>query len=145
MTGAAGRVGRIVVPGLRRESRLPDLAPTEELPGEWVTGSVTDAATMAEACDGVDAVIHLAGIAGEDTWDRLMEVNVGGTRTVLEAARVAGVPRVALASSVHTVGFRPAGRLFSRFPRIKQKERCNARRENPTNAMFPAAGEASWT
>ncbi|WIX99106.1 NAD(P)-dependent oxidoreductase [Amycolatopsis mongoliensis] len=109
VTGAAGRVGRIVVPGLRRELRLLDLAPTEELPGEWVTGSVTDAATMAEACAGVDAVIHLAGIAGEDTWDRLMDVNVGGTRTVLDAALVAGVSRVVLASSVHAVGYRPAG------------------------------------
>lgn len=112
MTGAAGRVGRIVVPRLRTawQLRLLDVARADELPGEWVTGSVADAETMIEACRGVDAVLHLAGIAVEDTWDRLMEVNVGGTRTVLDAARVAGVRRVVLASSVHVVGFWPAGK-----------------------------------
>ncbi|MFD1050918.1 NAD-dependent epimerase/dehydratase family protein, partial [Kibdelosporangium lantanae] len=78
-------------------------------PEEWVAGSVTDLDVVVEACGGVDAVVHLAGIAGEDSWDRLMAVNVGGTRSVLEAARVAGVSRVVLASSVHVVGFWPVG------------------------------------
>ncbi len=111
ITGAAGRVGRIVVPRLRPgwDLRLLDLAPARDLPGEWVTGSVTDAGAMAGACRGADAVIHLAAIPVEDSWDRLMAVNVGGTRTVLEAALAAGVARVVLASTVHVVGFRPAG------------------------------------
>ncbi|AEK44836.1 NAD-dependent epimerase/dehydratase [Amycolatopsis mediterranei S699] len=111
VTGAAGRVGHIVVPRLHAawDLRLLDLARPGDLPGEWVTGSVTDAGVMAGACRGVDAVIHLAALAGEDSWDRLMAVNVSGTRTVLDAALAAGVPRVVLASSVHTVGFRPAG------------------------------------
>lgn len=109
VTGAAGRVGRIVVPRLRTawDLRLLDLAPPADDPGDWVTGSVADVDTMAAACSGVDAVIHLAGIAGEDSWDRLMTVNVDGTRAVLEAARVVGVPRVVLVSSVHAVGFWP--------------------------------------
>jgi nucleoside-diphosphate-sugar epimerase len=110
VTGAAGRVGRLVVPRLSAawDLRLLDLTRSRELPGEWVTGSVTDAAAMAAACRGVAAVIHLAGIAGEDGWDRLMAVNVGGTRTVLDSAVAAGVTRVVLASSVHTAGFWPA-------------------------------------
>ena len=117
----AGLVGELASPaehlgGLVRPAELVDeLARPAGLsgwpagvPGEWVIGSVTDVDTMVEACRGVDAVIHLAGIAGEDSWDRLMAANVDGTRTVLEAARVAGVSRVVFASSVHAVGFWPA-------------------------------------
>jgi NADP-dependent aldehyde dehydrogenase len=64
---------------------------------------------MARACRGVDAVIHLGGISREDTWERIVEVTIDGTRTVLEAARSAGVPRVILASSNHAAGFRRIG------------------------------------
>jgi hypothetical protein len=57
---------------------------------------------------GVQAVIHLAGHAGEAAWDRIAEVNIRGTYVVFEAARRAGVRRVVFASSNHAVGFMPA-------------------------------------
>ena len=73
---------------------------------ESVVGTVTDAELMARACRGVDAVVHLGGLSREDTWDRILQVNIDGTHTVLEAAHQAGVPTVVLASSNHVVGFR---------------------------------------
>lgn len=62
---------------------------------------------MAQACENVDAVIHLGGYSRESGWAETLSVNIDGTHTVLEAARHAGVPRVILASSNHAAGFRP--------------------------------------
>jgi uronate dehydrogenase len=112
ITGAGGRIGRmlrdrLVRPG--RGLRLIDRGgQTEPAAGEAVellTGDITDPETMAAACAGVDAVIHLGALKTENTWENLIRINVDGARTVLEAARGAGVPRVLLASSVHAVGF----------------------------------------
>nr|MDT0662401.1 NAD(P)-dependent oxidoreductase [Micromonospora sp. DSM 115978] len=50
-------------------------------------------------------MLHLAALAGEDTWENLLRVNVDGTRTVLAVAQRVGVPRVLLASSIHAAGF----------------------------------------
>src|ERR1700689_1350408 len=118
ITGAAGRIGpmlrsRLARPG--RVLRLLDVAPLAVPPGpaeEAVTASVTDLAAMTAACAGADAVIHLGGIATEDAWAPILDVNINGTYTVFEAVRRAGVPRVVFASSNHAVGFTPP----SRFP-----------------------------
>jgi uronate dehydrogenase len=56
---------------------------------------------------GAEAVVHLAGIPGEDRWTSIRRANIDGTYRVLEAARRAGVGRVVLASSNHAVGFYP--------------------------------------
>lgn len=112
VTGSAGRIGRLLRPrlaGSGRTLRLLDSADQEApAPGEAVRlirADITDPAAMRAACTGVDAVLHLAGLAGEEPWERLLRVNVEGTRTVLEAAREAGVPRVILASSIQAAGF----------------------------------------
>lgn len=99
---------RLAAPG--RVLRLTDVSPLLEPPGpgeESETASVTDLAAMTAACAGVEAVIHLGGIARESSWDRVLDVNINGTYTVFEAARRAGVPRVVFASSNHAVGFTP--------------------------------------
>jgi uronate dehydrogenase len=59
------------------------------------------------AVDGVDAVIHLAGIATEAPFADVLSVNVAGTQNLLRAATEAGVRRVLVASSNHAVGFTP--------------------------------------
>ena len=114
ITGAAGVVGTLMRPRLRkagRTLRLLDLAPVkpDETAGdteEIIEGSVTDPDAMEAACDGVDAVIHLGGLSREASWEDTLAVNVDGTRTLLEAAQQAGVGRVVLASSNHAAGFR---------------------------------------
>lgn len=113
ITGSAGNIGTFLRPRLRREGRvlrLLDLAPQPPAVGgeavELITGSVTDPDAMARACAGADALIHLGGHSRETSWEQTLQVNIDGTHTVLEAARAAGVPRVILASSNHSVGFR---------------------------------------
>jgi dTDP-4-dehydrorhamnose reductase len=115
ITGAAGTIGSmlrhsLVRPG--RRLRLLDVAAQEPLaPGEDVeviVGSFLDAALMAEACRGVDVVVHFGGLStNEFEWDEYLDVNINGTYAVLEAARSAGVPRVIYASSNYAVGFQP--------------------------------------
>jgi hypothetical protein len=100
---------RLARPG--RVLRLLDVAPLPSAAGpgeEAVTASVTDLAAVTAACAGADAVIHLGGIAAEDAWAPILDVNINGTYTVFEAARRAGVRRVVFASSNHAVGFAPA-------------------------------------
>lgn len=115
ITGASGGVGTILRTRLRRPDRvlrLLDLVPPAPAqPGERVeivTGSIADPAVLGPACRGVDAVIHLGGHSRERAWAEILAVNIDGTHAVLEAARVAGVPRIVLASSNHAVGFRDA-------------------------------------
>ncbi|WP_393952294.1 NAD-dependent epimerase/dehydratase family protein [Streptomyces murinus] len=114
ITGAAGGVGTLLRPRLARAGRtlrLLDVAPVPEAAEgedvETVRLSVTDLPAMCEALTGVDAVIHLGGLSVEGPWDEILDININGTRTVLEAARRAGVPRVIIASSSHAVGFHP--------------------------------------
>src|SRR6204780_2769354 len=97
---------RLARPG--RTLRLLDVAPLEAGPGEEaIEASVTDMEAMTAACRGADAVIHLAGIPGEASWPRILELNINGSYVTFEAARRAGVPRVIFASSNHAVGFTP--------------------------------------
>jgi uronate dehydrogenase len=112
ITGAAGSIGSMLRPRLRkpeRRLRLLDLAPLDAGPGEEaVRTSITDLDALTEACAGADAIIHLAGIPDEAPWDRIAEVNIRGAYCVFEAARRAGAGRVVFASSNHAVGFSPA-------------------------------------
>jgi uronate dehydrogenase len=114
VTGAAGRIGtmlrsRLARPG--RTLRLLDVAPLAETPGagaeELVRADVTDLDAMTHACEGVEAVIHLAGHATEGPWERILRLNIHGTYVAFEAARRSGAARVIFASSNHAVGFVP--------------------------------------
>ncbi|MDQ0373162.1 NAD-dependent epimerase/dehydratase family protein [Cellulomonas humilata] len=70
----------------------------------WVGCDVTDpdaVDTLTAAFAGADAVVQLAwAIQPSHDRRRLHDVNVAGTRRVLDAARRAGVPHVVVASSV---------------------------------------------
>ena len=111
ITGAAGRIGtmlRVRLPRPGRTLRLLDIeALTAGAGEEVIRASITDMAAMTAACQGADAVIHLAGVPTEGPWPQILEVNIHGTYVVFEAARRAGVPRVVFASSNHAVGFAP--------------------------------------
>ena len=111
ITGAAGGIGTMLRPRLARPDRtlrLLDIADMTAGPAEEVVrASVTDMAAMTAACRGASAVIHLASISGEASWDDILQLNIQGTYVAFEAARRAGVPRVIFASSNHAVGFSP--------------------------------------
>jgi uronate dehydrogenase len=114
MTGARGRIGSVLRPGLRgecEELRLSDLEAPAELTGSetFVAADLTDAAAVARAAAGVDAVVHLGAVSDEAAFEALAGPNLHGTYHVFEACRRAGVRRVVYASSNHATGFYPVG------------------------------------
>jgi dihydroflavonol-4-reductase len=116
VTGASGFVGANVVrallgQGWRVRALVRGAAPSlAGLDVEIVRGDVFVPA-LAKAMRGCDAVFHLA--AAYSLWrrdrDAVLLANVGGTRSVLAAARAAGVPRTVYTSSVAAIGVRPDG------------------------------------
>jgi uronate dehydrogenase len=115
VTGAAGEIGSWLRHSLRQQDRhfrLLDTAAQDPVEpdesAQLISASITDQDALTRACEGVNAVIHLGGLSTVGfTWDEYLDVNVNGTRCVLEAARRCGVPRVVYASSHHAVGFAP--------------------------------------
>jgi NADH dehydrogenase len=84
---------RALVRDPRRASRLGNWG------AELVEGDVTDAASLASACDGVDAVVHLVAIinGSHADFERVMSQ---GTRDLVAAAQKAGVRRFVLTSAL---------------------------------------------
>jgi uronate dehydrogenase len=87
--------------------RLLDIAAQRpaEAGEEIVTLDLADMRGLQVAMEGIDCVVHLAGIPTEAPWERILETNIAGCYNVFEAARLKGVRRVVFASSNHAVGF----------------------------------------
>jgi uronate dehydrogenase len=112
ITGAGGGIGRAlretlrgVYPILRLSDRVA-LAPARD--GEEVDRTeLSDMAAVERMVAGVDGIVHLGGISGENEWPVILEGNIIGLYNVFEAARRAGVQRIVFATSNHAVGFYP--------------------------------------
>jgi uronate dehydrogenase len=110
ITGAAGRIGKVLSAGLSDANfflRLCDIHPItpDNTNQEAIQLDIQDLTNLEIAMQGIDCVVHMAGIAHEDNWNNILSVNITGTYNVFEAARLAGVKRVIFASSNHAVGF----------------------------------------
>jgi dihydroflavonol-4-reductase len=94
----------------RSTSKLDNLA---DIPADLVTGDLLNVQSLQSAVSGCDAVVHVA--ADYRLWvtdpDKMLAVNVVGTRDLLRLAREQGVPRVVYTSSVATMGFFSDGRM----------------------------------
>ncbi len=78
---------------------------------EFAVGAVEDAQSVRHAADGVDAIIHSAGILKARSPAEFHKVNVEGTRNVVEAAKACGtrLRRLVLVSSMEATGPSPDG------------------------------------
>jgi uronate dehydrogenase len=108
ITGAAGRIGTVLVRGLkdRHQLRGHDRVP---IPGldDTVVGDLTDFASVSAATREMDAVIHLGGRPGGNDWQEIHDSNILGTYHVFEACRQNGVRRIAYASRAGVLGQYP--------------------------------------
>ena len=115
-TGATGAIGPRVVyalyhAGCRIRTFSVDVPASGMFPPqvEVVIGDVTDKTAVQSAIQGVDAVIHLAGLLHivnppPEMREKYERVNVGGTAMVVDAVINAGVTRVVLFSTIAVYG-----------------------------------------
>jgi len=118
VTGGTGFIGnRIIRKLLDRGEEVVcfDLAPPRATLEPYLEhikmyrGDVTQLPHLLEAINtnGVHKIIHMAALLPPDTEERhhyAMQVNIGGTNNVFEAARWTGIERVVYASSIAVYG-----------------------------------------
>ena len=145
VTGGAGHLGTDLVASLRdggHDVRVVDLrepATALALGATWVRADVRDATAMRATFDGAAVVYHLAGVISVvgGLGGLVESVNVGGSRTVAEAALAAGVGRLVHCSSVHAFDLAASvGRTVD-----ESTARCAGRRDAVYDRS-KAAGEA---
>ena len=114
VSGGSGFIGAALVRRLvgrgddvriaARDPAVPDTL--ADLDVEIVTCDVRDRRAVRRALKDVDRVFHAAGFTSLRSADRArcFEVNVGGTKTLLEECLRAGVERVVYTSSAAAVG-----------------------------------------
>jgi dihydroflavonol-4-reductase len=119
VTGASGFVGSAVAKALSEagfavRAFVRSTSPRAHLNGmqvEFVEGDLRDAESVRRAMNGVRHLFHVA--ADYRLWARdpreIAEVNVVGTRTVMNEALRAGVERVVYTSSVATLALNSDG------------------------------------
>ena len=114
LTGATGFIGSHLARALAKRGdelrvTVREDSPLEQLDGvdcERVSCDVLDRGAVRRALRGVDRVFHAAGITSVRPEDagRVFEVNVHGTKVVLEECLRKGVERVVYNSSAAAVG-----------------------------------------
>jgi uronate dehydrogenase len=128
ITGAGGGIGRGlretlrgVYPVLRLSDRIP-IAPARD--GEEVDQTeLADMASVERMVAGCDGIIHLGGISGENSWEKILEGNIVGLYNTFEAARKAGVKRIVMATSNHAVGFYPRAQTIDHQVTVRPDSR----------------------
>lgn len=113
VTGATGHLGNALARELVARGRrvralvLPgeDTRPLAGVDVERVEGSILDVGGLARVFRGAEAVFHLAGIVAivPGKARLLHQVNVAGTRNVVETCLRAGVGRLVYTASIHAL------------------------------------------
>jgi uronate dehydrogenase len=116
VTGAAGSIGRVVMPGLCNRGHevvgLDVLPAPEGYDGAWhtVDAADPDAVDAAVGAQPLDGVVHLAGIPDEADLPSALASHVVTTAALLDTMVAHDVPRMVYASSNHAVGRTPRPR-----------------------------------
>lgn len=119
VTGSTGFIGAAVARGLlERGVEVRALVRRESDPGnlqglkvEQAYGDLRDAASLRQALTGCRQLYHVA--AHYALWapdpQIFYDINVTGTRNLMEAARDAGVERIVYTSTIGAIGLPPGG------------------------------------
>ncbi len=115
VTGASGQIGVALVKELLKEGHqvkaliYDSNKGLENLPIEFVKGSVLNADDCQRLCAGADAVFHLAAIVSinGDPDGNVWNVNVNGTRNMLDACVAQKVKKLVHFSSIHAFNTQP--------------------------------------
>lgn len=123
VTGASGFVGRHLirlasaegweVVGAVRSERAARIV--VEAGGQPAQVANLERHLLTEALTGARAVVHLAQIGAERGGSSYEDVNLGGTRRVIEAARRAAVPRILFFSGLGVARYGMSRRCTNRY------------------------------
>lgn len=128
VTGATGAVGpRVVASLVEAGYGIRTLSLDSPPPGLWPEGietqigDITGHSVVQTAMRGIDVVIHLAALLHivnppPELQPEYERINVGGTATVVEAARQAGVGRLVFFSTIAVYGDSAGGVLTEDSP-----------------------------
>jgi uronate dehydrogenase len=110
LTGAAGGLGRVLRPRLKRLCRVlrvSDIAAMDAAGAgeEVVVAPLQDGAAVDALVAGCDAIVHLGGVSVEGPFEPILQANIVGLWNLYEAARRHGPKRIVYASSNHVTGF----------------------------------------
>ena len=130
MTGITSGVGRRlaeiaieqghVVRGLVRDPNRADAQALQALGVTLVAGDLLDTASLTELCQGSEGVMHFPAHVGD--WgprEQFEQINVQGTKNVVEAAAKGGAKRFVHMSSVAVYGRPDTGRVTEETSRVK--------------------------
>lgn len=114
VTGATGFIGshiakKLVERGehvkilLRKSSQTSNI---DDIDVERVYGDVMDMDSVNEALKGCDTLYHTAGVASfrKEDYQKMENINVGGTSNILNAALESGINKVVHTSSIAAIG-----------------------------------------
>lgn len=122
VTGATGHIGNVLVRKLLARGEnvrviippFEDIKPLKGLKVEIVEGDVRNIGSLTKAFHNAEIVYHLAGIvtilSGND--DFLYQVNVEGTKNIVDACLKNNVKRLIYVSSVHALKEPPHGTVI---------------------------------
>jgi nucleoside-diphosphate-sugar epimerase len=104
ITGGTGFVGQALIDRADADGVLVQALARKPQAGrdgiEWIAGDLADRNALARLVEGVEAVIHVAGLTNAPNPAAFEAANVAGTLAVIEAMHAAGVPRLVFVSSL---------------------------------------------
>ncbi len=137
VTGATGCIGsnliaRLVERGCNVRAfhrNNSNLSVIEHLDLDHRIGDIRDPAVVLSAVQGCDTVFHTAAIVS--FWRRMrneqLDVNINGTKTVVEACIRSGVKKLVHTSSIAALGYRRDGELIDETTPFNWNERITYR------------------
>lgn len=159
ITGAGGMIGRHLVDALRASGVTIRvlLLPNEAIPSsfqdvEIFRGDIRNRPDLSPFLSGADTVFHLASLVGRDAnrkpIDQVRQVNVTGTRNVIEQARVHRVRRFVFLSTccvygLHGVADELVDERAARSPRNLPYDITKAEAE--ASVMAQDRGTLEWS
>ena len=129
ISGASGFIGSNLVEKfchlgvpIKCLSRSPQTT-SRQLPVEWYQGDITDLSSFHDSLQGCDTVYHCAGYISfrQSDFASAYQVNVEGTRNILEAALRAGIKKFILLSAGAVLGYSQRPRLLDETSRPEIK------------------------
>ena len=122
VTGATGHIGNVLVRQLVKQGyevtafvlKGENIEFLKELPISFTYGDVRDIQSLKNAFQGNEIVFHLAGLIeiGNGNKKKMHEINVEGTKNVLQACKEEKVRRLVYTSSVHAIPELPKGQVM---------------------------------